>query len=162
MLAVTSPDVPGDRIQPGTRATFPLLTVGATLGAALALAGVGAVTRQLGGDATGPLAGAIVALLAGLLTIFPIARTAALLLAWNALGIGCALFVIGIFSVGALSLFPLALLGIALAAWPRQEGEPVVSGPAIAVLVTGFLLVTAFAGLATSDLWAGLRALVGV
>lgn len=161
MLAVMSHDAPGDRAGPGTRPAFPVLVVGALFGAAFAFAGVGAVTWSLGGNGVGMVAGAIVSLLAGLLALLPVTRTGALLLVWNALGIGCALFVIGVFSVGALVLFPLVLLAIALSSWPRREGESIASIPAIAVQVTGFLLVPALYGFYHEPLDA-LRNLIGL
>lgn len=147
MLAVISPDAPGDRTGPGTRTAFPAIAVGAAFGGALAFAGAGAVTSNLGGDGTGMLAGAIVSLLAGFLALFPGSRTGALLLVWNALGIGCGMFVIGIFSVGALVAFPLVLLAISLSSWPRRAGESIVNGPAVAVYVAGCLLALALTGL---------------
>ncbi len=142
-------------------AAFPALAVGSAFGAALAFAGVGAVTWNLGGNGIGMVAGAIISLLAGLLALPPATRSGALLLVWNALGIGCALFVIGIFSVGALVAFPLVLLAIALSSWPRRDGESIVSIPAIAVQAAGFLLVPALYGL-YDDLFAGLRNLAGL
>lgn len=161
MLAVISPDAPGDRTEPGARVPFPVLAVGATFGAALAFAGIAAVTSSLGGNEIGMVAGAIVSLLAGLLAILPVTRMGAWLLVWNALGIGCGLFVIGIFSVGALVTFPLVLLGITLASWPRREGDSIASVPALAVQVTGFLLVLALYGF-YDDLVAGLQRLAGL
>jgi len=160
-MAVISPDAPGDRPEPGGRVAFPVLAVGATFGAALAFAGVGAVTWSLGGDGIGMVAGAIVSLLAGVMALVPATRPGALLLVWNALGIGCAMFVIGIFSVGALVAFPLLLLAIALSSWPRRAGESIASISAIAVQVAGFLLVPALYGL-YDDLFAGLRNLAGL
>ncbi|MDQ3657160.1 MAG: hypothetical protein M3457_19070 [Chloroflexota bacterium] len=147
MLAVISHDAPGDRTGPETRTAFPALAVGAAFGAALAFAGVGAVTWNLGGNGIGMVAGAIVSLLAGLLALLPVTRLGSLLLLWNALGIGCAMLLIGIFSVGALVAFPLVLLAIALSSWPRRDGESIASIPAIAVQVAGFLLVPALYGL---------------
>lgn len=168
MMAMSSPLPESSGSRDRSRASPPLVAVGATLGAALAFAGIGAATVQLGGEASGHLAGAAVSLLAGLLALAlvlsPATRTGALLLLWNALGIGCGLFVIGLFGVGALAIFPLALLGIALAAWPRRDGESIVSGPAIAVQLAGFLLVlllTGVGGANTSDLWGGFSAIVG-
>ena len=161
MLAVMSHDAPGDRTGPETRTAFPALAVGAIFGAALAFAGVGAVTWNLGGNGVGMVAGAIVSLLAGLLALLPVSRTGGLLLRWNALGIGGAMLLIGIFSVGALVAFPLVLLAIALSSWPRRDGESIVSIPAIAVQAAGFLLVPALYGL-YDDLFAGLRNLAGL
>lgn len=141
-----SHDAPGDRTGPGAPRAYPVLAVSTTFGAALAFAGVGTVTSNLGSDGIGLAAGAIVALLAGVMALVPATRPGALLLVWNALGIGGAMFVIGIFSVGALVAFPLVLLGITLASWPRRDGESIASVPAIAVLVTGFLLGLALYG----------------
>jgi len=161
VLAVMSNDAPGDRAKPGARTAFPAVAVGATFGAALAFAGVGAVAWNLGGNGIGLVAGAVVSLLAGVLAMLPITRTGALLLVWNALGISGAMFVIGIFSVGALVAFPLVLLGIALASWPRRDGESIASVPALVVQVTGFLLVLALYG-GYGTILADLRRLIGV
>ncbi len=95
------------------------------------------------------------------MALVPATRPGALLLVWNALGTGCAMFVIGIFSVGALVAFPLVLLAIALSSWPRRAGESIASISAIAVQVAGFLLVPALYGL-YDDLFAGLRNLAGL
>ncbi len=161
MLAVMSHDAKGDRTEPEASRAGPAPAVGATIAAALAFAGVGAVAWNLGGDATGPVAGAVVSLLAGPLALFPAARPGGLLLVWNALGIGCAMFALGILSVGALVAFPLALLGIALASWPRRAGEPLASVPAIAVYIAGFLLVPALYEY-YDDLFAHFRTLIGL
>ncbi len=142
-------------------AAFPALAVGAAFGSALAFAGVGAVTWNLGGNGIGMVAGAIGSLLAGVLALPPVTRTGALLLIWNALGIGCALFVIGMFSVGALIAFPLVLLAIALSSWPRRDGESIANVPAIAVQIAGFLLVPALYGL-YDGLVADVRRLIGL
>jgi len=154
-------DAPGDRAESGAPTAFPVLAVGAAFGAALAFAGVGAVTANLGGDGIGMVAGAIVSLLAGVMALVPATRAGALLLVWNALGIGCAMFVIGIFSVGALVAFPLVLLGIALASWPHRDGESIASVPAIAVQVTGFLLGLALYR-AYDTILTDIRRLIGV
>jgi hypothetical protein len=128
------------------RETFPSLAVLATFGAALAFAGVGAVTRSLGGDPAGMVAGAVVMALAGLVLLIPPARTGALLLTWNGLGIAVGMFVIGIFSVGALMIVPLVLIALALSSWPRREDVPLASWPAIVVQAGGFLLVLGLYG----------------
>ena len=128
------------------RETFPSLAALATFGAALAFGGIGMATHALGGNPVGMVAGAVVMTLAGVLLLVPHVRSGALLLAWNGLGIAVGMFVIGIFSVGALMIFPLTLIAITLSAWPRREGEPVASWPAIVVQVCGFLLVLALYG----------------
>lgn len=151
---------PGEGAESGTHRPFPAVSVGAAFGAALAFAGVGAIAWNLGGNGAGLAAGAVVSLLAGLLGLLPATRTGALLLLWNALGIGCAMFVLGIFSVGALVAFPLVLLAIALASWPRRAGESIASGPAIVVQAAGFLLVFMLAGISGDWAAAALR-LVG-
>jgi hypothetical protein len=136
----------GDQRLVGDTTAFPYLAVLATFGAALAFAGVGAATHALGGNAVGMVAGAVVMALSGLLLIVPPARAGAMLLAWNGLGIAIGMFVIGIFSVGALMIFPLVLIALALSSWPRREGEPVASWPAIFVQGCGFLLALALYG----------------
>ncbi|MGI8964261.1 MAG: hypothetical protein ACR2GI_07135 [Thermomicrobiales bacterium] len=131
------------------RRAFPLFAVGAEFGAALAFGGVAAATRYLGGNEIGMVAGSIVMTLAGLLALAPATRFGALLLTWNGLGIGVALFTIGIFSVGALMAFPLVLIAIAMSSWPRAEGESIASGPAIVALIGGFLLALLVYGVLT-------------
>ncbi len=142
------------------RTSFPSLAALATFGAALAFIGVGAATRALGGDPVGMAAGAIVMTLAGVLLLAPRTQPGGLLLAWNGLGIAAGLFVIGIFSVGALMIFPLTLTALALSSWPRTEGEGVASPAAMVVQVTGFLLAMALHGV-LHDVTTGLRRLVG-
>lgn len=128
------------------RKGFPALALFATLGAALAFGGVAAVTRALGGNPVGMVAGAIVMALAGSLLLVPAGRPGALLLAWNGLGIAVGMFVVGIFSVGALMAFPLTLAGIALSSWPRRPRESAITPAAIVVHVGGFLLVALLYG----------------
>ncbi|HYI23848.1 MAG TPA: hypothetical protein VD767_00425 [Thermomicrobiales bacterium] len=125
---------------------FPLLAVLSAIGAGLAFAGVGMATRSLGGNPAGMVAGAVVMLTAGISLLAPATRAISLLLTWNGLGIAIGILVVGIFSVGALMAFPLALIAIALSSWPRKAGESVASGPAIVVQVSGFLLVLALYG----------------
>jgi hypothetical protein len=122
----------------GHRTVFPILALGASIGAALAFVVVGEITRHLGGDSITMTAGAAVMVLASALLPAPVTRTWSLLLVWNGLGIALALMLIGIFSVGALIIFPLALIALALSAWPRQPGESIASAPAIAAHLAGF------------------------
>ncbi|CAN5786587.1 hypothetical protein BH20CHL3_BH20CHL3_09960 [soil metagenome] len=143
------------------RRAFPLFAVGAAFGAAFAFGGVAATTRYLGGNEIGMVAGSIVMTLAGLLALAPATRFGALLLIWNGLGIGVALFTIGVFSVGALMAFPLVLIAIAMSSWPRAEGESIASGPAIVAQVGGFLLILILHGIVTR-LVADLLSVVGL
>jgi hypothetical protein len=144
----------------GDRTTFPVPALLATAGAALAFAGVGAAVGYLGGNSVGMAAGALVMLLAALLLPVPAARGGALLLTWNGLGIATGLFVAGIFSVGALMIFPVALIAVALSSWPLAPGRPVASGPAIVVHIAGFLLALALSGI-LDDFAASLAGLAG-
>jgi hypothetical protein len=122
----------------GHRIAFPILALGASIGAAVAFAVVGGITRHLGGNSITMTAGAAVMLLASVLLPAPATRTWSLLLVWNGLGVALALMLIGIFSVGALVIFPLALIALALSGWPRQPGESIASAPAIAAHLAGF------------------------
>lgn len=140
-MAASSPHSIANQAGKRERRAYPWLAVTAAFGAALAFGGVAAVTHYLGGNAVGMAAGTIVMTLAGLLSLAPVTRFGALLFTWNGLGIGCAVFVIGIFSVGALMAFPVVLIAIALSSWPRAEGESIASGPAIVAQAGGFLLI---------------------
>jgi hypothetical protein len=151
----------GEHRDTGNRAAFPFLATIATFGAALAFGGVGAVTWYIGGNGIGMVAGAIVLFLAGCLLPSPWTRTGALLLVWNGLGIACALFVVGVFSVGALMAFPLMLIAIAMSSWPKRDGESIVSLPAIVSQIGGFLLIPGVYGM-YGDLFDDLRRLVGL
>jgi hypothetical protein len=131
---------PGDHNRSLDQAGFPALAILAVFGAALAFAGAGAATRYLGGNPAGMVAGAAVLAAAGMCLLIPATRPLALLLTWNGLGIAVAMLVMGIFSVGALMAFPLALIAVGLSSWPRREGDSIVSGPAIVVQIAGFLL----------------------
>ncbi len=159
-MAVTH-QATGEHRETSNRAAFPFLATIATFGAALAFGGVGAVTWYLGGNGVGMAAGAIVLFLAGCLILSPLTRTGALLLVWNGLGIACAMFVIGIFSVGALMAFPLMLIAITMSSWPKPDGESIVSVPAIASQLGGFLLIPGVYGM-YGDLFDDIRRLVGL
>jgi hypothetical protein len=143
-MAALPQEFPGER---DNRAVTPWLAIAGCLGAALAFAGVGAAVRYLGGNPIGMIAGACVMGIAGVLLLGPRARAGALLLAWNGLGIALGLFVVGIFSVGALMAFPLVLIALALSSWPRDDGETIASLPAIVSQVGGFVLVFLLYGL---------------
>jgi hypothetical protein len=129
------------RTTQGHRIAFPLLALGASIGAAVAFVAVGAVTRHLGGNSITMTAGAVVMAIASALLPVPATRVWSLLLVWNGLGIALALMLIGIFSVGALIIFPLSLIALSLSAWPRQPGESIASVPAIASHLAGFGMV---------------------
>ncbi len=146
-MAASSPQSVADQTEERVRGAFPWLAVTADFGAALAFGGVASVTHYLGGNGIGMVAGTIVLTIAGILLFAPATRWAALLLTWNGLGIGCALFVIGMFSVGALITVPLVLIAIAMSSWPRAEGESIASGPAIVAQVGGFLLILMLYGI---------------
>jgi hypothetical protein len=131
---------PGDHNRTLDQARVPAVAILAVFGAALAFAGVGAATRSLGGNPAGMVAGAAVLAAAGVCLLIPAARPIALLMTWNGLGMAVAMLVLGMFSIGALMAFPLALIAVGLSSWPRQEGDSIVSGPAIVVQLAGFLL----------------------
>lgn len=125
----------------GHRTAYPFLALGASIGAAITFVVVGAITRHLGGTSIIMSAGAIVMAIASALLILPATRVWSLLLVWNGLGIALALMVLGVFSVGALIIFPLALIALTLSAWPRQPGESIASVPAIASHLAGFGMI---------------------
>lgn len=62
------------------------------------------------------------------------------LLLWNAIGWCLGLSVFGMASIGAMPLFPLVLLGLALTFWPRQVDMPTPWLGAGIALVGGFLI----------------------
>lgn len=157
-MAALPQELPGER---DDRAAMPWLAIASCLGAALAFAGVGAAVHYLGGRAPGMVAGSLAMGSAGILLLAPRGRPGALLLAWNGLGIALGLFVIGIFSVGALMAFPLVLIAIALSSWSRAEGESIASIPAIVSHVGGFALVFLLYGV-PGDIVHDLARLVGL
>lgn len=129
------------RTAQGHGAAYPFLALGASMGAAVAFLAVGAVTRHLGGNSITMTGGAAVMALASVMLVVPATRVWSLLLVWNGLGIALALLLAGIFSVGALIVFPLALIALTLSAWPRRPGESIASVPAIAAQLAGFGMV---------------------
>jgi len=143
------------------RVTIPWFTVAATLVSALMFAGGAVVSDMYGGNPAGMVAGAMVLALAGLLLPLPGTGGIALLLVWNGLGIALAMFLIGLFSFGMLVTFPLVMIGLALSSWPRAEGEPVASLPAIVAQVGGFVLPFLLYG-ALDDIGRDLLRLVGL
>jgi len=122
-----------------------------TLGAAFALGGVGLGIMHLGGERIILAIALGVVVLLGSATYLLILRTraTALLLLWHAFGMVLALLLIGIFSVGALMLFPIALIAVALSSWPREEGQSIVTVPAMAAEIMGFALIPASLGLSS-------------
>lgn len=138
--------------RPGAlRSPIPVLAVTATLGAAFALGGVGLAIMHLGGERIILAIGLGMVVLLGSATCLLIssARATALLLLWNAFGMVLALLLIGIFSVGALMQFPIALIAVALSAWPREEDQSIVTIPAMAAEIMGFALIPASLGLSS-------------
>lgn len=139
---------------------FPGTSFAASLGAVVAFVAVALVTRHQGGNPVGMLVAGGVMALATLLLIPPPTRLWALLLTWNGLGIGTALLIIGIFSVGALIAFPLVLVALSLSSWPRVEGASIISAPAMVVNVCGFLLMPVMYGM-LGDIVTDLRQWLG-
>lgn len=115
--------------------------VGATLAASVAFIALGVVTSSLGGRWMFMAAPSAVTMLAAFFVLFPDTRPFALLLTWNSLGLAIALLLVGIFSVGALVVFPLVLIVLALASWPRPSGTSVFSGAAMFAQGGGFLVI---------------------
>lgn len=134
--------------QPAQRAPdrgVPIVAMGLCLAAAAAFVAVAIVAEIQGGRATVMALGAPVIGLAGILVAPPATRTGALLLAWNALGIGAGLLLLGLFSVGALIAFPVILIVLALSFWPRTDALSVFSLPGLIAQVGGFLVILALA-----------------
>ncbi len=123
----------------------PLLAAGWLLGAAVALAGVGLIGRRLGASAQVGMTflNAAVVLLAACGVMIPVTRSAALLLVWNGLGVALSLLAIGLFRLGALIALPVILIALGLSAWPREDGESLVSVPALIALTGGALVLPA-------------------
>lgn len=127
---------------------------GATLAAACVMLGVGAVARSQGfGDicpATSLTSVILFAATIGALVSW--LREGGMVLLWNALGIAIALLVIGILNVGAIVAFPVALIGLALAAWPRGA-ERVGIVPCAIALIGGLGVIPASYALADAIRW---------
>jgi hypothetical protein len=151
---VTMPSPPATDPHPDeTRSRVPqpagLLAAGSLGGAAIALVGIGLIGRQLGASAFVWMMflNAAVVLLGAGGAVIPATRTAALLLTWNGLGVSLSLLALGLLSVGALIALPVILIALGLSAWPRNDGESLVSGPAMVALVGGLLFLPAAYGL---------------
>lgn len=136
------------------RPALPYLAASVTFAGAGAMLGVGVTARGQGFDRVVPvtsLAAAILALaVVGALVSW--LREGGFVLAWNALGIALALLGIGIFRVGAIAAFPVVLIALALAAWPRGTERVGVVPCAIACL-GGAGLIPAVLGLAAALRW---------
>jgi hypothetical protein len=104
--------------------------------ATVAFGAVGLVTSAQGGHGWLSASPAVVTGLATFCVLFPDTRGFGLLLAWNALGLGLGLLGVGLFSVGAVMVFPVVLLIFALATWPRLPGTPVLP-PAVTLALVG-------------------------
>ncbi len=127
------PDVPSRKV-----------AVGALLAATAAFGAVGIVTSALGGRGGLMATPAVVTALAAFCVLFPDTRGFGLLLAWNALGLGLGLLVVAIFSVGALMVFPVVLLVLALSSWPRDPGASIVTWPTQIALIGGVTVTLGF------------------
>ncbi len=134
-------DPPLNEIRPAAG----VVAAGWLLGAAVALVGVGLVGQQLGASAQVEMTflSAGVVLLAAISAVlpFPVARTVAPLLAWNGLGLALSLLALGLFRLDAFVALPVILIALGLSAWPRTDGEPLVSRPILIALAGGALVV---------------------
>ncbi|HEV2067893.1 MAG TPA: hypothetical protein VGR08_13775 [Thermomicrobiales bacterium] len=153
-MAATSRAVPDHPIPVSTRPAIPFLAAGATFAAACAMLGVGAVSRAQGFDRISPATSftSLILMAATLGALVSWLREGGLVLAWNALGIAIALLVIGLLNVGAIVAFPVALIGLALAAWPRGA-ERVGLVPCGIALIGGLGLIPTALGLARAVRW---------
>lgn len=104
--------------------------------ATLAFGAVGMVTNAQGGHGWLAASPGVLTALAAFCVLFPDTRGFGLLLAWNALGFGLGLLGVGLFSVGAVMVFPVVLVIFALATWPRRPGIPVLP-PAVTMALVG-------------------------
>lgn len=144
------PDASTATSRPGA----PFLAAGAAFAAACAMLGVGAIARSQGFDRIGPATPltAVILFTAMIGALVSWLREGGLVLMWNALGIAIALLVIGILNVGAIVAFPVALIGLALAAWPRGT-ERVGIVPCAVALIGGLGVIPASHGLADAIRW---------
>lgn len=133
---------------------MPFLVAGTTIAAACAMLGVGAVARSQGFGGIRPATSltAVILFAATIGALVSWLREGGLILMWNALGIAIALLAIGIFNVGAIVAFPVALIGLALAAWPRGS-ERVGILPCAVALIGGLGAIPAAHGLASAVRW---------
>ncbi len=141
------PSIPQTSAEEGNERA-PWLAAGLLLGAALAFWGVSLAAERLGEPHLGLQAGVVLSALAAVLAVPPPTRVPGLLLAWNGLGLAVGLFVIGVFSVGALMAFPLLLLVLALGSWPSGPGSrlTMASLPAVIAEVGGLALAVLLSG----------------
>lgn len=146
--------IPRPAPAPTSRRMMPFLAAGATIAAALAMLGVGAVARSQGFGGIRPATSltAVILLAATIGALVSWLREGGLVLMWNALGIAIALLVVGIFNVGAIVAFPVALIVLALAAWPRGT-QRVGMAPCAIALGGGLGLIPAVTGLADAIRW---------
>jgi hypothetical protein len=126
----------------------PFLAAGTTVAAACAMLGVGAVAMSHGFGGIRPATSltAVILFAATIGALVSWLREGGFVLMWNALGIATALLVTGIFNVGAIVAFPAALIGLALAAWPRGSERAGILPCAIA-FIGGLGLIPAVRGL---------------
>ena len=127
---------------------------GATLAAACVMLGVGAVARSQGFGGIRPATSltAVILFAAAIGVLVPWLREGGLVLLWNSLGVAIALLVVGILNVGAIVAFPVALIGLAVAAWPRGA-ERVGIVPCAIALIGGLGVIPAAHGLAGAIRW---------
>lgn len=153
-MAATSHAVTHHPIASPTRPVVPFLAAGATFAAACTMLGVGAVARSQGFERITPATSltAVILFTATIGALVSWLREGGLVLIWNALGIAVALLVTGILNVGAIVAFPVALIGMALAAWPRGT-ERVGIVPRAIALIGGLGLIPASHGLADAVHW---------
>ncbi len=120
------------------------LAVVALLAATAAFGVVGLITSAQGESGGIMATPAVVTALAAFCVLFPDTRGFGLLLAWNALGLGLALLLVAIFSVGALMVFPVVLVILALASWPRGTGDRLTTWPTHLAFAGGLAVMLGF------------------
>lgn len=152
-MIATHRSVP-DTLVPATRPAVPFLAAGATFAAGCAMLGIGAAASSQGVTRINPATSltALILFAATIGALVPWLREGGLVLTWNALGIAIALLVIGIFTVGAIAAFPVALLGMALASWPRG-GQRVGIVPCAIAFIGGLGVIPASHALADAIRW---------
>lgn len=116
----------------------------ASLAAAAAMAGIATLGDRFGwGMLTGfAFITALVLAIATVLSVIPRAHAAGLVLVWNAIGLGIALLVAGMFGVGAIFLIPIALMSFAAMSWPRDDNLAI-TGAGLVALGGGLLTIPA-------------------
>jgi hypothetical protein len=146
MMATTPRDPTTDPKDTGKRGAFPVTSALAAAGAAFAYGGCAYLVNRIGGRIGGEAGwGVLVLGISALLMPLRFARVFAVLLLWNGLGVVLASLLLGITGSGAIMIFPVVLIALALSSAPIEATAPIGAWPATTVLVVGFLAAIAVA-----------------